>query len=190
MQPIGRLIDHLGHQRREHHDRAADQNHEHRRAVAGIGETVVLAATLARRTQCQKALEQLALAAGRTAAAQATADRQGGRRQVGSMVSHGRILAGEKRKRAASPPPLRGNTVGGQCPWAALAPEPHTYMQANRNSHTTSTKCQYQAANSKPRCWVGVEWPMSARSRQTIRKIEPMMTCTPWKPVAMKKVAP
>ena len=22
-------------------------------------------------------------------------------------------------------------------------------MQANRNSHTTSTKCQYQAANSK-----------------------------------------
>ena len=27
-------------------------------------------------------------------------------------------------------------------------------MQANRNSHTTSTKCQYQAANSKPRCCV------------------------------------
>ena len=32
-------------------------------------------------------------------------------------------------------------------------------MQANRNSQTTSTKCQYQAANSKPRCWFGVNWP-------------------------------
>ena len=32
-------------------------------------------------------------------------------------------------------------------------------MQANRNSHTTSTKCQYQAQNSKPRCCCGVKWP-------------------------------
>src|SRR5580704_6893894 len=63
-------------------------------------------------------------------------------------------------------------------------------MQANKNSHTTSTKCQYQAQNSKPRCWVGVNWPASARNRQTIRNVVPMMTCTPWKPVAMKKEAP
>ena len=35
-------------------------------------------------------------------------------------------------------------------------------MQANRNSHTTSTKCQYQAANSKPRCCFGVNWPQRA----------------------------
>src|SRR4029077_9582296 len=63
-------------------------------------------------------------------------------------------------------------------------------MQANRNSHTTSTKCQYQAQNSKPRCWVGVNWPAMARNRQTIRNVEPMMTCAPWKPVAMKNAAP
>ena len=29
-----------------------------------------------------------------------------------------------------------------------------------------------------------------ARNRQTVRKIVPMMTWKPWKPVAMKKVAP
>ena len=29
-----------------------------------------------------------------------------------------------------------------------------------------------------------------ARNRQTIRKIVPMITWKPWKPVAMKKVAP
>src|SRR5580698_4917497 len=63
-------------------------------------------------------------------------------------------------------------------------------MQANRNSQTTSTKCQYQAANSKPRCCVGVNWPASARNRQTIRNVVPMMTFTPWKPVAMKNAAP
>src|SRR4029078_10822990 len=59
------------------------------------------------------------------------------------------------------------------------APDPHTYMQANRNSHTTSTKCQYHAANWKPRCCFGVKWPANARSRQTLRKIEPMITCAP-----------
>ena len=37
-------------------------------------------------------------------------------------------------------------------------------MQANRNSQTTSTKCQYQAANSKPRCCLGVNCPAKARS--------------------------
>src|SRR4029077_10038688 len=70
------------------------------------------------------------------------------------------------------------------------APDPHTYMQANRNSHTTSTKCQYHAANSKPRCCVGVNWTATARDRQTGRKIGPMMTWAPWKPVAMKNAAP
>src|SRR5664280_94165 len=98
---------------------------------------------------------------------------------------HARKTKGRRRRR-----PFVTIAVGDQCPWAALAPEPHTYMQANRNSHTTSTKCQYQAANSKQRSWVGVKWPLSVRTRQTIRKIEPMITCAPWKPVAMKKVAP
>ena len=41
-------------------------------------------------------------------------------------------------------------------------------MQANRNSHTTSTKCQYQA-QIEAECCVGVKWPASARNRQTIR---------------------
>ena len=36
-------------------------------------------------------------------------------------------------------------------------------MQANRNSQTTSTKCQYQAAASKPKCCCGVKAPLSAR---------------------------
>ncbi len=30
-------------------------------------------------------------------------------------------------------------------------------MHTNRNSHTTSTKCQYQAAASKPKCRSGVK---------------------------------
>src|SRR3990170_837595 len=63
-------------------------------------------------------------------------------------------------------------------------------MQVNRNSHTTSTKCQYQAAASKPKCCFGVKSPLLARTRQTIRKIVPTSTWKPWKPVAMKKVAP
>src|SRR5512144_1406342 len=69
-------------------------------------------------------------------------------------------------------------------------PAPQTYMQANKNSHTTSTKCQYHAANSKPRCCFELKCPAIARIRQTIRKIEPMMTWAPWNPVAIKKVAP
>src|ERR1700687_5369461 len=84
-----------------------------------------------------------------------------------------------QNKRAASPPPFRDNTDYGQCPWAALAPAPHTYMQANRNSHTTSTKCQYQAADSKPGCCFGVKCPAMPQSRQTIRKTEPMITWAP-----------
>ncbi len=63
-------------------------------------------------------------------------------------------------------------------------------MQKNRNSHTTSTKCQYHAAASKPKCCFGVKSPRDARIRQTVRKIVPTMTWKPWKPVAMKKVEP
>ncbi|MNU09785.1 hypothetical protein D3C72_2565560 [compost metagenome] len=63
-------------------------------------------------------------------------------------------------------------------------------MAKNRNSQTTSTKCQYQAAASKPKCCFGVKSPPIARKRQTKRKIVPTITWKPWKPVAMKKVAP
>src|SRR3954471_22461316 len=61
-------------------------------------------------------------------------------------------------------------------------------MQVQRNSHTTSTKCQYQAAASKPKCRSGVKCPARARNQQTIRKQVPTMTWKPWKPVARKKV--
>src|SRR6516162_5798314 len=61
-------------------------------------------------------------------------------------------------------------------------------MQVNRNSQTTSTKCQYQAAASNPKCRSGVKWPARARNQQTIRKQVPTITWKPWKPVARKKV--
>ncbi len=57
-----------------------------------------------------------------------------------------------------------------------------------RNSQTTSTKCQYQAAASRPKWWSGLKWPRQARKRQTARNQVPMITWKPWKPVAMKKV--
>ena len=63
-------------------------------------------------------------------------------------------------------------------------------MKVNRNSHTTSTKCQYQAAASKPKCCSGVKPPYSKRISQTVRKMVPMMTWKPWKPVARKKAEP
>ena len=37
---------------------------------------------------------------------------------------------------------------------------------------------------------VGVKAPFISRIRQTVRKIVPMMTWNPWKPVAMKKAEP
>ena len=39
-------------------------------------------------------------------------------------------------------------------------------MQKNRNSQTTSTKCQYQAAASKPKCCLGEKPPFISRIRQ------------------------
>src|SRR6185437_5604033 len=73
--PIRRLVEKFDDQRREHDDEAADQDHEHRRAVAGIGEAVIEAAMVASFPQPEKSREHLALAATRTAAAQAAQDR-------------------------------------------------------------------------------------------------------------------
>ena len=53
-----------------------------------------------------------------------------------------------------------------------------------------STKCQYQAAASKPKWWWDVKWNLASRSRQTNKKEDPMITCRPWNPVATKKVDP
>lgn len=54
----------------------------------------------------------------------------------------------------------------------------------------TSTKCQYQAAASNPKWWLDVKWYLIRRSKQTDRKDEPMITWSPWNPVATKKVEP
>lgn len=59
-----------------------------------------------------------------------------------------------------------------------------------RNNHTTSTKCQYQAAASKPKWWFDVKWYLIRRKRQTSRNVDPIITCRPWNPVATKKVDP
>jgi len=59
-----------------------------------------------------------------------------------------------------------------------------------RNNQTTSTKCQYQAAASNPKWCSDVKWYWIWRSRQTARKEEPIMTWSPWNPVATKKVEP
>src|ERR1700752_5189531 len=61
-------------------------------------------------------------------------------------------------------------------------------MQVNKNNQTTSTKCQYQAAASKPKWRCGVNWPSLARNQHTIRKHVPTITWKPWKPVARKHV--
>src|SRR5215468_563016 len=106
---------------------------------------------------------------------------------MGALIRHESLTKTEK---GGMRRPLSGKDGRNQCPAACDGLAPHTYMQANRNSHTTSTKCQYQAANSNPICCFDVNWPARARIRHTVRKIEPMMTWNPWKPVAMKNVAP
>jgi hypothetical protein len=59
-----------------------------------------------------------------------------------------------------------------------------------KNSHTTSTKCQYQAAHSKlVRCNV-VVFILFIRINLTVKKVVPINTCKPWNPVAIKKVLP
>ena len=63
-------------------------------------------------------------------------------------------------------------------------------MQKNRNSHTTSTKCQYQAAASKPKCRSGVNWPGDGAEQTHGQENRADDHVQPWKPVAMKKVEP
>ena len=63
-------------------------------------------------------------------------------------------------------------------------------MEIYRKSHTTSTKCQYQAAASKPKWWLLEKWHIYIRYKQIRRKEVPMITWRPWNPVATKKVEP
>ena len=59
-------------------------------------------------------------------------------------------------------------------------------MQINKNSQTTSTKCQYHAAASNPKWCDFVKWPKYPLNKQTDKKIVPTITWKPWKPVAIK----
>lgn len=62
----------------------------------------------------------------------------------------------------------------------------HRYKQI----HTTSTKCQYQAAASNPKWWPVEKWCIIVRNRHTVRNVVPIITCAPWNPVATKKIDP
>src|SRR5258708_31153221 len=64
------------------------------------------------------------------------------------------------------------------------------YTNANSNSHTTSTNCQYQEAAWNANWSSGVKSPRRARVKITINMVAPTATCTPWNPVSMKNVAP
>lgn len=63
-------------------------------------------------------------------------------------------------------------------------------MQTYRKIQTTSTKCQYQAAASNPKWWFLEKWLRYRRVRDIVRNVVPMRTCSPWNPVATKKVDP
>lgn len=63
-------------------------------------------------------------------------------------------------------------------------------MKINKNSHTISTKCQYQDAASNLKWWFFLKCPIFIRIKFNIKKIVPIRTCRPWKPVSTKKVVP
>lgn len=60
----------------------------------------------------------------------------------------------------------------------------------NKNNHTTSTKCQYQAAAKNPTWCLALKWFLNSRYNMAINIIVPTITCTPWNPVAIKNVDP
>lgn len=59
-----------------------------------------------------------------------------------------------------------------------------------RNSQTTSTKCQYHAEHSNPiiKSLFILRW--FSRNREIAKNVDPMITCSPWNPVAMKNLDP
>lgn len=62
----------------------------------------------------------------------------------------------------------------------------HRYKQI----HTTSTKCQYQAAASNPKWWLFEKWWLIVRLKHTNKNDDPIKTWAPWNPVATKNVDP
>lgn len=67
---------------------------------------------------------------------------------------------------------------------------PHQYTDIYKNNHTTSTKCQYQAAASNPKWWEEEKWNNIWRKRQIEINVVPIITWIPWNPVAIKKQEP
>lgn len=59
-----------------------------------------------------------------------------------------------------------------------------------KNIHTISTKCQYIIEDSKPKWWVWVKWYNKPLHNPNNKKIEPIITWNPWKPVPKKKQDP
>jgi hypothetical protein len=51
-----------------------------------------------------------------------------------------------------------------------------------KNSQTTSTKCQYQAAASNPKWWFDEKWRVICWSRHVVRNVVPIITCSLWNP--------
>lgn len=68
--------------------------------------------------------------------------------------------------------------------------EPHQYILKYKQIQITSTKCQYQAAASKPKWWEGENWCTEVRIRHTSRNVEPINTWVPWNPVVTKIIEP
>ena len=66
----------------------------------------------------------------------------------------------------------------------------HQYTQTYKNNHTTSTKCQYHIANSKPKWCFIPKWPFHNLNKQYVKKHVPIITWKPWNPVATKKIVP
>lgn len=60
----------------------------------------------------------------------------------------------------------------------------------NKNNHTTSTKCQYQAAASNPKWCFDEKCLFDNRAKHTAKKVVPIITWRPWNPVAIKNVEP
>jgi hypothetical protein len=52
-------------------------------------------------------------------------------------------------------------------------------MLEYRNSQTTSTKCQYQAAHSNPVRWSDELSIFIIRSAEIVKNVDPIRTCSP-----------
>ena len=63
-------------------------------------------------------------------------------------------------------------------------------MNVKTKSHTTSTKCQYQADVSNPRWWLVANCPLRWRTKQISSRERPIKTWAPCRPVSIKKQDP